>query len=238
MTTSTARSVLITGGSRGIGAAIATRFAVAGHKVAVASTSGAAPEGILGIPCDVSDAASVDAAFAAAAEANGPVEIAVANAGITADGLVMRMSDEQFDRVLDVNLKGAFHVARTATKQMTRARFGRVIFIGSVVGLYGNAGQVNYAASKAALVGMARSLAREVGKRGVTFNVVAPGFITTDMTAELPETVIADLQARTPAGRLGDPDEVAAAVEFLAGDAAGYINGAVLPVDGGLGMGH
>ena len=186
----------------------------------------------------MADAASVDAAFKAAEEAHGPVEVAVANAGITKDTLILRMSEADFDAVLDVNLKGAFNVAKRASKSMLRAKHGRIIFIGSVVGLYGSPGQVNYAASKSGLVGIARSLTRELGGRNITANVVAPGFIDTEMTAVLPEDTVAGYKAAIPAGRLGGPAEVAAAVAFLASDAAGYISGAVLPVDGGLGMGH
>ena len=236
--TQSPRSILVTGGARGIGRAIVEEFLAQGHKVAAASTSGKAPEGALGIACDVADAASVDAAFKAAEEAHGPVEVAVANAGITKDTLLLRMSEADFDAVLDVNLKGAFNVAKRASKSMLRAKHGRIIFIGSVVGLYGSPGQVNYAASKSGLVGIARSLTRELGGRNITANVVAPGFIDTEMTAVLPEGTVAGYKAAIPAGRLGGPAEVAAAVAFLASDAAGYISGAVLPVDGGLGMGH
>jgi 3-oxoacyl-[acyl-carrier protein] reductase len=236
--TQSPRSILVTGGARGIGRAIVEEFLAQGHKVAAASTSGKAPEGALGIACDVADAASVDAAFKAAEEAHGPVEVAVANAGITKDTLILRMSEADFDAVLDVNLKGAFNVAKRASKSMLRAKHGRIIFIGSVVGLSGSPGQVNYAASKSGLVGIARSLTRELGGRNITANVVAPGFIDTEMTAVLPEDTVAGYKAAIPAGRLGEPAEVAAAVAFLASDAAGYISGAVLPVDGGLGMGH
>ena len=234
----TPRSILVTGGARGIGRAIVEEFLAQGHRVAAASTSGKAPEGALGIACDVTDVASVEAAFKAAEEAHGPVEVAVANAGITKDTLILRMSEADFGAVIDVNLKGAFNVAKRASKSMLRARFGRIILIGSVVGLYGSPGQVNYAASKAGLVGIARSLTRELGGRNITTNVVAPGFIETEMTAVLPEETVAGYQKAIPTGRLGAPAEVAAAVSFLASDAAGYISGAVLPVDGGLGMGH
>jgi 3-oxoacyl-[acyl-carrier protein] reductase len=236
--TTTARSVLVTGGNRGIGRAIVEAFLADGHRVCSADLGGEPPAGALGVTCNVADAAQVDAAFAAAEQANGPVEILVANAGITRDGLVMRMTDEQWDAVLDVNLKGAFNVSRRAVKSMMRGKYGRVVFMGSVVGLFGNAGQVNYSASKAALVGMARSLTREVGKRGITFNVVAPGFIETDMTAVLPTEVTDGFKAQTPAGRMGSVADIAHAVRFLCSDGAGYISGAVIPVDGGLGMGH
>ncbi len=236
--TEQARSILVTGGARGIGRAIVEAFLAQGHKVAAASTSGEAPQGALGIACDVTDAASVDAAFAAAEEAHGPVEVVVANAGITKDTLLLRMSEEDFDSVVDVNLKGAFNVAKRASRGMLRAKWGRVIFIGSVVGLYGSPGQLNYAATKSGLVGMARSLTRELGGRNITANVVAPGFIETRMTEALPEATVAGYKAAIPAGRLGDPAEVAAVVAFLASDTAGYVTGAVVPVDGGLGMGH
>lgn len=229
---------MVTGGNRGIGRAIVERFLAAGHKVASLDMGGEAPAGALGVTCNVTDAEQVDAAFAAAEEANGPVEILVANAGITKDTLILRMSDADWDAVINVNLTGAFRCAKRASRSMIRGRFGRIIFTGSVVALYGSAGQVNYSSSKAALVGMARSLTREIGGRGVTANVVAPGFIETDMTAVLPEDVIARYKAAIPAGRLGQPDEVAAAVTFLASEEAGFISGAVIPVDGGLGMGH
>lgn len=234
----TSRSVVVTGGNRGIGRAIVERYLAQGHKVCSLDLGGEAPEGALGITCNVTDSAAVDAAITEAEAAHGPVEILVANAGITKDGLVMRMTDEQFDAVLNVNLKGVFYVARRAVTSMVRAKYGRVVFMGSVVGLYGNAGQVNYSSTKAALVGMARSLTREVGKRGITFNVVAPGFIETDMTAVLPAEVTAGFAKQTPAGRMGSVDDIANAVEFLTSDGAGYISGAVIPVDGGLGMGH
>ncbi len=228
----------MTGGARGIGRAIVEEFLAQGHRVAAASTSGRAPEGALGIACDVADAASVDAAFKAAEEAHGPVEVVVANAGITKDTLILRMSEADFDAVVDVNLKGAFNVAKRGAKSMLRGKWGRIIFIGSVVGLYGSPGQVNYAATKSGLVGIARSLTRELGSRNITANVVAPGFIETEMTAVLPEETVSGYKASIPAGRLGGPAEVAAAVAYLASDAAAYVSGAVLPVDGGLGMGH
>jgi 3-oxoacyl-[acyl-carrier protein] reductase len=236
--TLTSRSVLVTGGNRGIGRAIVERFLADGHKVCSADMGGEAPAGALGVSCNVTDPAQVDAAFAAAEAAHGPVEIVIANAGITKDGLIMRMTDEQWDAVIDVNLKGCFYTARRAVKTMMKQRYGRVVFMGSVVGLYGNAGQVNYSSTKAALIGMARSLTREVGKRGITFNVVAPGFIETEMTAVLPTEVTDGFKAQTPAGRMGSVDDIANAVQFLTSEGAGYISGAVLPVDGGLGMGH
>ncbi len=232
------RSVLVTGGSRGIGRAIAERFVAAGDKVAALHRSGDVPDGVLSVRGDVTDTAAVDAAFAAAEAEHGPVEVLVANAGVTRDQLVMRMTDEDFTSVLDVNLTGAFRCVRRATTPMLRMRRGRIILISSVVGLYGGQGQVNYAASKAGLVGMARSLTRELGGRGITANVVAPGFIDTEMTAELPAERQAAYRAAIPAGRFAEPDEVAGVVEFLASPAAAYISGAVIPVDGGLGMGH
>ena len=230
--------MIVTGGNRGIGRAIVERFLAAGHKVASLDMGGETPEGALGVTCNVTDAAQVDAAFAEAEAANGPVEILVANAGITKDTLILRMGDAEWDAVINVNLTGAFRCAKRAAKSMIRGRFGRIIFTGSVVGLYGSAGQVNYSASKAALVGIARSLTREIGSRGVTANVVAPGFIETDMTAVLPQEGIARYLASIPANRLGQPEEVAAAVAVLASEEAGFISGAVIPVDGGLGMGH
>ncbi len=232
------RSVLVTGGNRGIGLAIARSFAEQGDSVAVTHRGSGAPEGLFGVQCDVTDAEAVDRAFTEIEEQHGPVEVLVANAGITRDTLLMRMSDEQFQRVIDTNLTGAFRCAKRASTKMLRARWGRIIFISSVVGLYGGPGQVNYAASKAGLVGMARSITRELGGRNITANVVAPGFIETDMTDALPEQRKAEIIHAVPAGRLARPDEVAAAVTWLAGDASAYISGAVIPVDGGLGMGH
>jgi NAD(P)-dependent dehydrogenase (short-subunit alcohol dehydrogenase family) len=233
-----ARTVLVTGGNRGIGLAIARAFADQGDRVAVTHRGSEVAAGLFGVGCDITDGEAVDAAFTAIEAELGPVEVLVANAGVTADTLLMRMSEDQFTRVLDTNLTGAWRCARRAATKMVRARFGRMIFVSSVVGLYGGAGQVNYAASKAGLVGMARSITRELGTRNVTANVVAPGFIETDMTAELPEARKQEILKAIPAGRMAGVDEVAGVVTWLAGDAAGYINGAVIPVDGGLGMGH
>ena len=235
----TPRSVLVTGGNRGIGRAIVDRFVAAGDKVAsLDMVAGELPEGVLGVIGNVTDSASVDAAFAEVEAAHGPVEVLVANAGITRDQLVLRMSDEDFETVIDVNLTGAFRCVRRATAGMLRLRRGRIVLIASVVGLYGGPGQVNYSASKAGLVGMARSLTREIGGRGITANVVAPGFIDTAMTAALPDERQAAYKAAIPAGRFAQPDEVAGVVQFLASADAGYVSGAVIPVDGGLGMGH
>ncbi len=235
---STPRTVLITGGNRGIGYAIAEEFVAAGHRVAVTARSGEGPAGSMTVRADVTDAEALDAAFTEVEEKLGPVEVVVANAGITRDTLLLRMSDSDFDDVVDTNLGGAFRVVKRASKGMLKARFGRIILISSVVGLLGGAGQVNYASSKAGLVGMARSITRELGSRGITANVVAPGFIETDMTAGLPEAQQAEYKKSIPAGRFATPDEVAKVIVWLAGDDAGYISGAVIPVDGGLGMGH
>ncbi len=238
--------MLVTGGNRGIGAAIVAAFLAGGD--AVTATRRSAPEGppdaagpagpLLWAPADVTDRESVDAAFAAAEAAHGPVEVAVANAGITRDALALRMSDADFSDVLDTNLTGAFRVARRAARSMLRLRRGRIVLVSSVVGLTGSAGQANYGASKAGLVGLARSLARELGSRGITVNVVAPGFVDTDMTRELPAERQEQILAGVPLGRLATASEVAAVVRWLAGPDAGYITGAVIPVDGGLGMGH
>ena len=232
------RVVLVTGGSKGIGRGIAERLAAAGHRVAATYRSGDVPAGVLGVKCDVTDSAQVEAAFNEVESSLGPVEVLVANAGITRDGLLMRMSDDDWDAVLATNLTGAFRVARRAARPMVKARFGRIVFISSVVGQIGSAGQINYAASKSGLVGLARSLARELGSRGVTANVVAPGFIETDMTAVLSEEQVKSYGEQIPLRRLGSVADVAGTIEFLAGDAAGYITGALIPVDGGLGMGH
>jgi 3-oxoacyl-[acyl-carrier protein] reductase len=232
------RSVLVTGASRGIGRAIANLFVAGGHHVATVDRSGASRPGILAIAGDVADPASIDAAFTRAEESHGPVHVLVANAGIVRDTLAMRMSEADFDAVLAVNLRGAFLAARRAIPAMVRARFGRIVFTGSVVGLTGGAGQTNYAAAKAGLIGMARSLARELGPRHITVNVVAPGFIETDMTAALPASRREEIHRSVPLARFGHVQEVAEAVAFLASDHAAYITGAVLPVDGGLGMGH
>ena len=235
---STSRVVLVTGGSKGIGRGIAQRLHAAGHRVAATYRSGDVPAGVLGVQCDITDPGQVDAAFSEVESALGPIEVLVANAGITRDTLLMRMSDDDWSAVIETNLTGSFRVAKRATRAMMRGRFGRMIFISSVVGQLGSAGQVNYSASKAGLVGLARSLARELGSRGVTANVVAPGFIETDMTAVLSEELVKKYTDQIPLGRLGAVDDIAATIEFLASDAAGYITGALIPVDGGLGMGH
>jgi len=232
------RSVLVTGGNRGIGLAIAQAFAAAGDKVAITYRSGEPPAGLLGVKCDITDGEQVEQAFKEIEEAHGPVEVLVANAGITRDTLLLRMSEDDFTSVLDTNLTGTFRVVKRASKAMLRARKGRVVLISSVVGLLGSAGQANYAASKAGLVGFARSLARELGSRNITVNVVAPGFVDTDMTKVLGEERRAEIVSQVPLARYAQPEEIAAAVRFLSSEDAAYITGAVIPVDGGLGMGH
>lgn len=233
-----ARSVLVTGGNRGIGLAIARDLAERGHNVAVTHRGSGAPEGLFGVHADVTDTEQIDAAFAEVEQHQGPVEVVVSNAGITDDTLLMRMDEDQFTRVVDANLTGAYRVAKRASRGMLKAKWGRFVFISSVVGLMGSPGQVNYAASKAGLVGIARSLTRELGSRNITANVVAPGFVSSEMTDAVGEDRKKEILAQVPAGRYAEPAEVAAAVGFLASDEAAYINGAVLPVDGGLGMGH
>jgi 3-oxoacyl-[acyl-carrier protein] reductase len=237
-TEATGRSVLVTGGNRGIGKTIAEAFVAAGDRVAVTYRSGEAPTGVLAVRCDVTDPADVDRAFTEVEAEHGPVEVLVANAGITRDTLLLRMSEDDWNDVLGTNLTGTFRVAKRAAKGMLRLRRGRIVLISSVVGLLGSAGQANYAASKAGLVGLARSLARELGSRSITTNVVAPGFVETEMTAVLPEEKKAEYLAQIPLGRYATTDEVAGTVLWLASDAAAYVTGAVIPVDGGLGMGH
>jgi 3-oxoacyl-[acyl-carrier protein] reductase len=232
------RSVLVTGGNRGIGLAIARRLAAGGDSVTVTSRSGEPVEGLSVVQCDVRDAASVDAAFSTVEKDQGPVEVLVANAGITKDTLLALLSEDAFTDVLDTNLTGAYRVAKRAVRPMMKMRRGRLIFISSVVGLYGSPGQANYAASKAGLVGLARSLARELGSRGITANVVAPGFVDSDMTAVLTDERKATILGAIPLARFAAADEVAGAVAFLASQDAAYVTGAVIPVDGGLGMGH
>ena len=232
------RSVLVTGGSRGIGLAVARAFAAQGDTVAVTYRGSAAPEGLFAVRMDVTDPTSVDEAFTAVEAEQGQVEVLVANAGITKDTLLLRMDETSWSDVLETNLTGSYRVAKRAAGGMLRMRRGRMIFISSVVGLSGSAGQTNYAASKAGLVGFARSIARELGSRSITANVVAPGFVDTAMTAELTETRRREILASVPLGRYASPEEVAAVVTFMASDAAAYITGAVIPVDGGLGMGH
>ena len=235
----TERVAFITGGNRGIGFAIAEELIETGYRVAVTSRSGeGGPAGAFTVAADVTDQASVDTAFARVEQELGPVAIVVSNAGITDDGLVLRMSDASFERVVDTNLNGGFRVAKRALKGMIRARHGRIVFISSIVGLYGSPGQTNYAASKAGLVGLARSLTREIGSRGITANVVTPGYIETDMTAALPEALRNEYLGLIPAGRYGTAADIARTVRWLVGEDAAYISGAVIPVDGGLGMGH
>ncbi len=233
----TSRSVLVTGGSRGIGLATARRLAADGHRVAVTYRSDP-PEGLLAVACDVTSGDDVDRAFTEVEEQQGPVEVLVSNAGITDDQLLLRMSEESFVRVLDTNLTAAYRVAKRASRGMLKARFGRLVFVSSVVGLSGGAGQASYAASKSGLVGFSRSLARELGSRGITANVVAPGYVDTDMTAALGDARREELLRSIPLGRTAAPAEIAGVVAFLAGDDSAYVTGAVLPVDGGLGMGH
>jgi len=228
----------ITGGNRGIGLAIAEKFKADGYQVVVTHRSGSAPAGIEGVIMDVTDTESVNAAVSSVEAKYGKIDVLIANAGITKDGLVMRMSDADFDSVVDTNLNGAFRVARACTRGMMKQKSGRMIFIGSVVGMLGSAGQVNYAATKSGLIGMARSFARELGSRGITANVVAPGFVETEMTAVLDEARKSEINAAVPLGRFCSAEEIAGVVAFLASDQAGYISGAVIPVDGGLGMGH
>ncbi|GAA3239769.1 3-oxoacyl-[acyl-carrier-protein] reductase [Streptomyces thermocoprophilus] len=232
------RSVLVTGGNRGIGLAIARAFADAGDKVAITYRSGEPPSGFLAVKCDITDPEQVEQAYKEIEAQHGPVEVLVANAGVTKDTLLMRMSEEDFTSVIDTNLTGTFRVVKRANRGMLRAKKGRVVLISSVVGLLGSAGQANYAASKAALVGFARSLARELGSRNITFNVVAPGFVDTDMTKALTDEQRENIVSQVPLGRYAQPEEIAATVRFLASDDASYITGAVIPVDGGLGMGH
>ena len=232
------RSVLVTGGNRGIGLSIARAFAAQGDSVAVTHRSSGPPDGLFGVQCDVTDPESLDAAFQAIEEEQGAVEVLVSNAGSTDDTLLLRMKDESFTAVIDANLSGGYRVAKRAAAKMLRARWGRMIFISSVVGLSGSAGQANYAAAKAGLVGLSRSIARELGSRNITANVVAPGFVDTDMTRDLPEARRTEILGQVPLGRYASTEEIAGVVTFLASDAAAYITGAVIPVDGGLGMGH
>lgn len=230
--------MLVTGGSRGIGLATARRFASLGDRVAVTFNSSPPPDDLFGVKCDVTSAEQVDAAFSSIEQHYGPVEVLVANAGVTKDTLLLRMSENDFTSVVDANLGGAYRVCKRGAQQMLRARRGRIVLVSSVVGLLGSAGQANYAASKAGLVGLARSLARELGSRSITVNVVAPGPVETDMTAVLGEDRLRTLTDAVPLGRMATPDEIAGVITFLASDDAAYITGAVVPVDGGLGMGH
>jgi 3-oxoacyl-[acyl-carrier protein] reductase len=232
------RVALVTGGNRGIGYAIAEELVSAGYKVAVTARSGQGPTGALTVVADVTDSGSLDLALSEVEQKLGPVEILVANAGITKDNLLLRMSEEEFEEVINTNLTGVFRLVKRVTKGMLKAKFGRIILIGSVVGLYGSAGQVNYSASKSALVGMARSITRELGSKNITANVIAPGFINTDMTAALPQDLADKYRSQIPAGRFAEAEEVAKVVAWFASEQASYISGAVIPVDGGLGMGH
>ena len=232
-----ARSILVTGGNRGIGLATARLLSAQGHRVAVTYRS-APPDGLLAIRCDVTSSEDIDRTFGEVETAQGPVEVVISNAGITQDGLLLRMSEPAFTEVLDTNLTAAYRVAKRASRAMLKARWGRLIFVSSVVGLSGGAGQVNYAASKSGLIGLSRSIARELGSRGITSNVVAPGYVETDMTADLPAARREELLRTVPLGRTATADEVAAVIGFLSSDAAGYVTGAIVPVDGGLGMGH
>lgn len=229
--------MLVTGGNRGIGLAIAQAFAASGDAVAVTHRGSGAPDGLYGVQCDVTDTDAVDAAFSAVEAEQGPVEVLISNAGITDDTLLLRMSEQSFSRVLDANLTGAFRVSKRAAGGMLKVRRGRMIFISSVVALMGAPGQANYAASKAGLIGLARAITRELGSRSITANVIAPGFVDTDMTAGMTEVRKAEILANVPLRRYGTVQEIAGAAVFLASDAAAYISGAVLPVDGGLGMG-
>ena len=232
------RSVLVTGGNRGIGRAIAEAFLARGDRVAVTSRSGGAPDGALDVVCDITDPDAVEQAFASIEAEHGPVEVLVANAGVTADTLLLRMSEDDWSRVIDTNLTASFRLAKRAAKGMLRLRRGRIVLISSVVALLGSAGQVNYAASKAGMIGMARSLSRELGSRSITTNVIAPGFVDTEMTAVLTDAQKDTIKQQVPLQRYGTPEEIAAAVMWLTGEQGGYVTGAVIPVDGGLGMGH
>ena len=238
MSQATGRVVLITGGSRGIGLATALRFAALGDRVAVTYNSSSPPEGFFAVKCDVTSTTEVDAAFTAVEQHFGPVEILVSNAGMTKDMLLLRMSESDFADVVDANLTAAYRVAKRAAQGMLKARRGRMIFVSSVVGMLGSAGQANYSASKSGLIGLARSIARELGSRSITANVVAPGPVATDMLAALSEDRVSSLTAAVPLGRLASPEEIAGTITFLASADAAYITGAVIPVDGGLGMGH
>ncbi|MEC3917792.1 MULTISPECIES: 3-oxoacyl-ACP reductase FabG1 [Nocardia] len=239
MSNITSRSVLVTGGNRGIGLAVAQRLLADGHKVAVTHRGSGVPEGLFGVKCDVTDSESVDRAFSEVEAHQGPVEVVVANAGIVDNTLLMRMTEDSFSKVIDANLTGAWRVAQRANRNMLKNRFGRIVFLGSVVGQMGSPAQVSYAASKSGLIGMARAITREVGKRNITANVVAPGLIDTDMTREdMTEEMRKNVLEFIPAGRIGQAEDVAAAISFLVSDDASYISGAIIPVDGGMGMGH